>query len=205
MASASRREYVEVKLDFNGKSSWSGIEKEMVRLFDEVGLNYNKRTNHSISVIKGALKAANQVIYKEAQVRAPVIKPHIQATKQTSRKNIHLGSPEYMIERSAHGKKWVQQGIIARRFITFKKPVSEYAAAIEYGRDAFLQVVRKKPFGIQGGDTSFWVRQVGAMKAQPFLRESQQAKAQEAVNTFSTVLERRWLRVLTRLEKRRGK
>ena len=205
MASFHRFDMVTTELEFNGETDWRAIEAQMVRLFDEVGVNYRQRRNRSLTVISAALKVAHQVIYKEAQVRAPVIKPHIQAGKQEDRKDIHLGSPKYMIERSAHGKKWLQQGIVARRFVTFKDPVSTYAAAVEYGRDKpFLQVVKKAPFGIQSGDTDYWLRTVAPMEAQPFLGKAQRAKAQQAVNVFGTELSRRWLVVLRRLDRNRG-
>ncbi|MGZ7642477.1 hypothetical protein [Vibrio parahaemolyticus] len=194
---------VSVDLTFNGESDWKAIEQEMVRVFDEVGAAYKQKRNRSITAINNALKKANQVIYKEARIRAPIIKPHIQATKQESRKNIHLR--DHMIERSASGRKWRAKGIVARRVVTFKAPASEYAAAVEYGRDAFIQVVRKAPFGIKGGQTDYWLRKVGAMEAQPFLRVSQEAKAQEALSVFSRELQKNWLTILKRVNKKRGK
>ncbi|MDP5253372.1 MULTISPECIES: hypothetical protein [unclassified Vibrio] len=193
-----------VSLSFNGQDSLSAIESEMVSLFGEVGAAYKKKTNHSIKVIKDALKEANQVIYKECLVKAPVIRPAILARESKATRDIHIGDPRYMVERSSHGKKWLKDGIVARRIVTFKSPVSSYAAALEYGRGEFLQVVRKAPYGITKGETDFWLRKVGAMEAQPFLLPSQRNKADKAMVVFASSLSSRWLKVLKKLE-RKGK
>lgn len=197
----SKYDLVSFELEFNGRVDLSGIENEMVELFGEVGASYKKKKNHSFTVIQGALRDAHQVIYRECLIKAPTIRADILASESKERRDIHLGDPKYMVERSAHGKKWLRSGIVARRIITFKPPVSEYAAAVEFGRDSFLQVVNKAPYGITQGQTGYWLREVGAMAAQPFLLPSQRSKANQAINVFASSLSNRWLKVLRRLER----
>ncbi|HGE6013831.1 TPA: hypothetical protein ACGGR7_002095 [Vibrio cholerae] len=201
----SKYDLVSFELEFNGRVDLAGIENEMVKLFGEVGASYKKKKNHSVTVIQGALRDAHQVIYRECLIKAPTIRADILANESKERRDIHLGDPKYMVERSAHGKKWLQSGIIARRVITFKHPVSEYAAAVEFGRDSFLQVVKKAPYGITKGQTDYWLREVGAMAAQPFLLPSQRNKANQVINVFASSLSNRWLKVLRRLERKRNK
>lgn len=189
-------------LSFNGETNLSAIEDEMVKLFGEVGAAYKKNKNHSLTVIQGALKDAHQVIYRECLVRAPTIRADVLANESVEMRDVHLGDPKYMVERSAHGKKWLKDGIVARRIVTFKYPVSRYAAAVEYGRQEFMQVVKKAPYGITKGETDFWLRKVGAMEAQPFLIPSQRDKADQALNIFASSLSNRWLKVLRRLERK---
>lgn len=188
---------VNTSLTLNGSKSLSQIEREMVKMFEEVGTAFKTKRNKSVIAIQAAMRDANQVIYEEALLRAPVIRPEIFAKESKRYHSVHLGSREHMIERSAVGKKWIKQGIIARRVVTFRDPASEYAAAVEYGRSEFLQVASNR--------NGLWLRTVGAMEAQPFLRPAQKAKAQEAVNVFTTSLSNRWLKVLSTLNRRKRK
>jgi len=201
VAAPKEQEMVTVKLDFNGEHDISAIYKEMQKMFDQVAPAYKGKTNRTETDIKYSLRVANQVIYREARIKAPRIRPDIHARQSKEKQEIHLSDKKYMVERSAAGKKFRSQGIVARRVVTFKDPVSKYVAAVEYGRDSFIQVMKKKPYGVKGGDTSFWLRKVGAMKAQPFLRKSQNNKAQIAYNTFTETLSKRWLTTLKRVAK----
>ena len=189
-------ELATVSLSVNGRDDISAIYNEMVKMFDQVAPAYTGKTNRTELDIKHALKKANELIYREARLKAPRIRPEIQEGKIQSRKNIHLSDPKYMKERSSAGKKFRAKGIIARRIVTFAHPVSTYVAALEYGRDEFLQVMKKKPYGIVGGQTDSWLRKVGAMDAQPFLRKSLDNKAQQAYDEFSSVLKKRWINTL---------
>ena len=189
--------YAAIALDFNGKTKLSDILAEMTSKFDEVAGSYKGKTNRAETDIKFALKKANQVIYREVKLRAPRIKPHIQAGKSKERKLIHL--KDHILEKPTNGKTWRSQGM-SRRVVTFSKEVSHYVAALEYGRDEFMQV-RKKPKSVKGGDTSYWLRSVGAMKAQPFIKVAQNKKAQAAFDTFSDVLGVRWLKTMKKVAK----
>jgi len=201
MAKTHDTDLLTVKLAFNGKTDVSAIYKDMQKMFDQVAPAYKGKTNRTETAIKASLTKANQVIYREARMKAPRIRPDIQAAKQKSRKDVHLSDKEYMVERAAAGKVWRKQGIIARRVVTFKAPVSSYVAAIEYGRDEFVQVAKKKAGDNMGGETGFYMRHVGAMKAQPFLRKAQNSKAQVAIDTFATVLSKKWINILARVAK----
>lgn len=204
MARYHGQDLITTKITFNGSSEVNKIYKEMQRMFDEVGGAYASKTNRSITDIKYALRKANEVIYEEAFRRAPVIRPEIYAGESEDRKPVHIKDRRYMVERSAHGKKWQKRGIIARRVVTFKAPVSEYVASVEFGRDSFMQVVRKKPYGITSGETDFFLRKVGAAEAQPFLLPAQKAAANRALEVFAATLQKRWLTTLKRVSKRRN-
>ncbi|EID0057164.1 hypothetical protein LA065_003192 [Vibrio parahaemolyticus] len=185
---------VTTELSFNGKSQLSAIQKEMTQVFSEVGLAYKGRKNRSLSVIQGALKDAHQVIYEEVLARAPTIKPEILERESPELRNVHIKSREYTVERSALTKRMRNRGLVARRIITFKEPVSKYVAAVEFGRD--------ESFHLKAGKgANFKVIRLAPMKAQPFLRPAQRAKASEAILTFNTALQKRWLTVLKRLNK----
>jgi hypothetical protein len=203
MARYHGQDLIETKLTFNGISNVNKIYKEMQEMFNEVGGAYASKTNRSITDIKYSLRKANEVIYNEAFKRAPVIRPEIYAGESDDRKPVHIKDRRYMIERSAHGKKWLKRGIVARRVVTFKDPVSEYVAAVEFGRDSFMQVVKKKPYGITSGETDFFLRKVGAASAQPFLLPAQKAAANRALNVFALTLQKRWLNTLKRTSKKR--
>lgn len=203
-------ELVATELTLNGKESLPEILKEMSSLFEVVGTTYKSKTNKSVLNIKQALKEANLIIYREAKVRAPVIKPHIYESQSEANKAVSLKN--HMVARTAHGKKWLQRGIIARQVVTFKsprdknaQPPAQYAAAVEVGRDEFMQVVRKKPFGITGGETDFWLRKVPAMKAQPFLIPALESKAGAAYQVFASVLSKRWRKTLEKIERDNAK
>jgi len=198
MARYHNTDLLAVKLDVNDKHDISKIYSEMARMFDAVAPAYKGKTNRTELDIKFALKSANQVIYREVKLRAPTIRPEIQAGKSESRKSVHLSDKKYMKERQAEGKRWRSQGIIARRVVTFSAPVSTYVAAVEYGRDSFLQFVKKSS---KGG----YVRKVGAMKAQPFLRVSQNTKAQAAYDTFAAVLAARWVNTMKAVARHQAK
>jgi hypothetical protein len=195
MARRFNFDFVSADLSMNGENDISGIYREMIKMFDQVAPAYKSKTNRTELDIRHAMKEAHQLIYHQARIQAPKIRPEIQAGKEEGRKDVHLSDKRYMIERQALGKKWRSQGIVARRVVTFKDPVSKYVAAVEYGRESFMQpIVRETK---NGATIAF--RKVGAAKAQPFLRKAQKRKAQPAVNEFSRVLKVRWLKTLKRV------
>lgn len=196
---AHKTDLLTVALDFNGSTKLSDILAEMQSRFEDVADVYVGKTNKAELDIRAALKAANEVIYREVKMKAPRIKPHIQATKSKDRKDIHL--KDHIQAKATNGKTWRSQGM-SRVVVTFAPIVGSYAAALEYGRDEFMQVMKKKPFGIKGGDTDYWLRSVGAAKAQPFIRDAQTRKAQAAFDTFSSVLGTRWVKRMKAVEKK---
>jgi hypothetical protein len=205
MAQMKNTDLLTVALDFNGKRDLSEIYREMTKMYDQVAPAYKGKVNRTETDIRYSLRKANEVIYREARLKAPKVRPDIQARQNKELQLIHLSDKKYMIEGARQGKTWRKQGIVARRVVTFKAPVGEYAAAVEYGRKEFMQVIENKSYKKKNGDTNFHLRAVGAMKAQPFLRKAQNSKAQSAFDTFSAVLDKRWNTTMKTVAKHHAK
>ncbi len=187
------------ELDYNGKRSLSEIYKEMDRTWNEVGKAYKSKKNRSVLDIQYSLKQANAVIYRRALARAPIIRADVKKTEPNYRKSISLRDKSGLRERSAHTKKMLNEGIIARRVVGSSGYASQYIAAVEYGRDEFEQIRTKLVDG--GAEANF--RTIGKTKPQPFLRPSLQHGAQEAYDVFANTLENRWAATMRRVARRR--
>lgn len=206
-------ELVVTDLEFNGNSDVSKIYKEIKKTFAEVGTAYKTtgttKTPRGVLDIRYALKHANKLIYDAAQIRAPIIKPHIYQGQSKANQAVSLKN--HMVEGQRLGKKWINRGIIARRVVTFRGKAkvegamspAQYAASVEFGREKFMQVA-KKPVGITGGETDYYLRTVGATQPDPFLIPALEAKAQPAYDLFYKVLEKRWNTTMKTTAKRNG-
>tara|TARA_Y100001960_G_C14784209_1_gene890296 strand:+ start:31162 stop:31788 length:627 start_codon:yes stop_codon:yes gene_type:complete len=197
--------WVETKITYNGEADIRKMYSQMINLFDQVAIAYpNGKTNRGFLDIRYSLAKANKVIHAEVLKRAPVIRPEIAAKQSKKMQLLSLRDPKQTVARSAHSKKLMRRGIIARQVVTFRNDkengsTGSYAAAIEFGRDPFMQVLEKKKHNVEGGDTDFFLRAVGAMKPQPFLIPAQRAKANQAMNVFAATLQKRWLTTLKKV------
>ncbi len=189
---------VESELTYNGKSSLPTIYAEMQKTWDAVGKSYKSKTNRSLLDIRFSLRKANESIYRRALARAPVIKADIKATEPEYRQEISLRDKSGLREGSAMSRKLQSRGVVARRIVGSKGYASQYIAAIEYGRDEFVQPRTK----IVGDRVQATFRTIGKARPQPFLRQSLYHGAQGAYDIFSTTLEKRWTATMRRVARR---
>ncbi len=185
-------------LNYNGHRGLSSIYKEMDLMWNQVGKSYKSKNNRSVLDIRFSLKQANQIIYKRALARAPSIKADVKRTEPEFRKKISLKDKSGLQERSAMSKRLMSKGIIARRTVGSSGYASQYIAAIEYGRDEFIQPRTK----VVDGSIQATFRKIGKARAQPFLRQSLYHGAQPAYDVFANTLERRWAATMRRVAKR---
>lgn len=170
------------------------IYKEMELMWNAVGSNYKSKTNRSLLDIRYSLKKANQIIYQRALRRAPSIRSEIKKTEPQYRKLISLKDDTGLREASAMSKRLLSKGIVARRIVGSAGYASQYIAAVEYGRDAFVQ---PRP-NISSGALEVTFRNIGKARAQPFLRQALFHGAQPAHDVFAKTLEKRWAATMRR-------
>ncbi|PHS22005.1 MAG: hypothetical protein COA84_14075 [Robiginitomaculum sp.] len=169
----------------------------MQSMWDAVGSSYKSKTNRSLLDIRYSLRLANNVIYKRALLRAPSIRSEIRATEPAYRKAISLKDKSGLREASAMSRRLQSKGIVARRIVGSAGYASQYIAAVEYGRDEFVQPRTK----IVNGAIEATFRKIGRAKAQPFLRQALFHGAQPAYDVFASTLEKRWAATMRRATK----
>jgi len=182
-------------LTYNGSRSLPDIYKEMDKMWNLVGKAYESPNNRAVLDIRYSLRKANEVIYKRALSRAPSIRSEIRDTEPAYRKAISLKDKSGLQERSAMSKRLMSRGIIARRTVGSAGYASQYIAAVEYGRDEFVQPRTK----IVNGAVEATFRKIGKAKAQPFLRQALFSGAQPAYDVFTSTLEKRWAATMKRV------